>query len=180
MQYWVSMLLSIGRRRAQEGLVDLLQECHLRIRTFLRSAERLAAGDRVNHEAAAAVATDIHRYFSGAFPLHLADEDETIAPRLREARAETRAALTTMSDDHVVQAPCIHDLVAVCDDISAGGWSDRTAARLASATTALAGPLEAHLELEERVIFPAIAALPAEVQAEIVLEMRARREQAWR
>ena len=46
---------------------------------------------------------------------------------------------------------------------------------LAAAAAALAALFAAHLALEERAIFPAIAALPAEVQATIRAEMLARR-----
>ena len=46
---------------------------------------------------------------------------------------------------------------------------------LAAAAAALAALFAAHLALEERAIFPAIAALPAESQATIRAEMLARR-----
>ena len=48
-------------------------------------------------------------------------------------------------------------------------------ARLAAAAAALAALFADHLALEERTIFPAIAALPADVQATIRAEMLARR-----
>lgn len=176
-----SMLVSIGRRPASEGLVDLLGECHHRIRTFLRSAERLAiAGDRIGEDTIAA-ASDIHRYFSSAFPLHLADEDESIAPRLRDKNAEIDRALATMSadhQDHGSDVRCLVDVAFELRELRTG--RERSSARLATVTATLAKALEPHLELEERVLFPAIRALAAPVQLVIVSEMRARREHVIR
>ncbi len=180
MQFSNAMLVSLGRRHAPEGLVELLQECHLRIRSFLRAADRLSTADRSGPDAAAAVAADIHRYFCSAFPLHLADEDESLAPRLCGASPEVDSALATMSADHEAHIADVRRLVQVCGDIQAGEWSPRVAARLAAVMSVLAGDLGAHLELEERVIFPAIATLQTEVQAEILAEMRARREHVRR
>jgi hypothetical protein len=48
-------------------------------------------------------------------------------------------------------------------------------AALGQATGALRAAFEEHLEAEERAIFPAVRALPAPVQAQILVELRARR-----
>ncbi len=81
------------------------------------------------------MAADIHRYFSSAFPLHLADEDESLALRLRGASQEVDAALATMSADHEAHISDVRRLVQVCGgDIQAGEWSQRTAALLAVVT----------------------------------------------
>jgi iron-sulfur cluster repair protein YtfE (RIC family) len=161
------MFFSIGRRRAPQGLVGLLDECHLRVRTFLGAAERLAAAvDRIGDDAAATVARDIHRYFADAFPLHLADEDNSIAPRLRGERAEVDRALVTMSADHQAHGADVRELVEICGELKAGrAWSQRASARLAVVTAALAVALEVHLEFEERLLFPAIKTLGAPVSS---------------
>lgn len=173
------MLVSIGRRPASEGLVDLLGECHHRIRTFLRSAERLASASDPIGEDAITAARDIHRYFSSAFPLHLADEDESIAPRLRGSTAEIDRALATMSADHQAHGADVRCLVEMAFELRETG-REPSLARLATVTATLGLALEAHLELEERVLFPAIRALDVPVQLVIVSEMRARREHAIR
>jgi hypothetical protein len=136
------MLFTIGRRETGEDAVDLLLACHARIRHFLALA--LRAGD--DAEAIAAV----RRYFTEALPLHIADEDELLAPRVH---------VGDMSDEHRAHAA----LVA------------RLAAGEMAAAVELAPLLLAHLDAEERDVFPLVRALPASERAEILAGMRARR-----
>lgn len=70
--------------RIQEDAVTLLLACHDRIRHFTDIAERLAQNPgspaRDRQDAAGAVL----RYYQVALPLHEADENESIYPRLHE------------------------------------------------------------------------------------------------
>lgn len=174
-----SMLLQIGQRRAPQGLVDLLLECHVRIRRFLGSAQRLATTAGLGGDELRTAAAEIRRYFVLSFPLHLADEDETIAPRLAGTSVDVDTALVQMSGDHVAHAALVGSLIDLCAAIERDpGQRDALCARLAQVAATLTAELEPHLELEERVIFRALAALAAPEQDSLHLAMRARRERA--
>ncbi len=170
------MLLQIGRRQHDPDLVELLAECHERIRRFLDLAHRLTTTPGLQPDDIASVASQVHRYFTGAFALHMADEDELLLPRLRGRDPALDAALERMEADHVEHADHLERLVALCDELARD--PRRLAARanaLAETVDALTLGLEAHLGLEELVIFPRLAMLTAVERASIRREMRARR-----
>jgi iron-sulfur cluster repair protein YtfE (RIC family) len=156
------MLVKIGARTQEQTVVDLLTECHGRIRRFLSLAQRLA-------EAApgevADLAGQVRRYFSEAFPLHVADEEELLAPALAGASAEVDQALAEMHREHGAHEAAVARLVAA-----------REVPELVVAACALAALVEPHLAREESVIFPALAALPAAQSDAIRRRMRDRRD----
>ena len=163
------MLFQLGSRPAVGEVVevgDLLIACHARIRHFLDLAARLAT-TAVTATEARETARQIRRYFTEAFPLHMADEEELILPRLAGESAGLDEALATMHADHEHHAALVARLV---DCLAA------PAPLLAEAAGALHAVLEPHLALEERTIFPALAVLPAAGLAAIKAEMRKRRE----
>src|SRR4051812_30710357 len=87
------MLKQIGERRpAGEPLLAALLDCHSRIRRFSTLAIRLAEADAPPNEIAETAAA-VHRYFTVALPLHAADEDLSIAPRLAVVAPELRELL---------------------------------------------------------------------------------------
>ena len=166
------MLLSIGRRPHEPDLVDLLSDCHDRIRSFLDLAHRVATTPGL---AAADIRTaghQIYRYFTEAFPLHVADEEHSILPRLRGRDEGLDAALARMEDDHREHADLVERLVALCDLTMR---DPRQLAALDETACALSLALEAHLSLEELVIFPALDDLSQIELAAIRAEMRGRR-----
>lgn len=171
-------MLSIGRskRATGDGLIDLLLDCHRRIRRFLMLAELLAAAKSSSDEDVRNTAEQVHRYFAEALPLHIADEDHSILPRLVQAKPELAAALDQMHSEHHSHAAHIDALVEICailkDD--PGRLADHQG-RLTGITEVLVRELHAHLAHEEEVIFPALAELPADQQDTIVAELRARR-----
>lgn len=157
--------------------MDLLAACHRRIRHHVVLARRLVehGADRPLAEVRE-TAGAICRYFTVAFPLHLEDEDATIAPRLRSAGGEVADALATMIKDHGDHQPAVDRFVALCREIEER--PEQLAALrdvLSRATEHLATELATHLELEERVVFPALRALPAEQRDHMLGELRARR-----
>ncbi|MCC6644045.1 MAG: hemerythrin domain-containing protein [Polyangiaceae bacterium] len=175
------MLHTIKRKASptrELGPVELLLECHQRIRTFTALAARLAgAADRPHHEVSTAAA-QVHRYFTVALPLHEADEEESITPLLlSEPGGEAvAAATTTMADEH----RAAHELLGALEP----GWARlaedprelaRLAPALASTTDALAALFVRHLAREETEIFPRIAALTEEQRRALVTAMRTRR-----
>jgi hypothetical protein len=168
-------MLQIGSsNHSPEGPAGLLLACHGRIRSFTELAARLAGPEAADDAAIADAAARVHRYHAVALPLHQADEEESIEPRLLRAAPETSPLLEQMRHGHVE----IEALV--------GGLLPRWK-RIAS-TPSLRGELEtgrdvqrlqllwgAHLALEEERIFPALSRLAADDLAAILGEMRARR-----
>jgi hemerythrin-like domain-containing protein len=166
----IAMLHSIGKRPEpkSEELVDLLLACHSRIRSFLDLA--IAVGERTDapeDEAVDAVAR-VRRYFADALPLHVADEEESVLPRLYGRSAALDAALDRMCVEHDEHLPPLRRLLALCDG--------NARVELGRAALALRAVLEPHLREEESVVFGAIRELlSAEERRAIVEELRARR-----
>ena len=62
--------------------VDLLLACHMRIRHFGQLASALPGAQEAGAADVIDAAQRLHRYFTVALPLHVADEDESVRPRL--------------------------------------------------------------------------------------------------
>ncbi len=171
------MLVQLGQRSNSGDVVDLLSECHGRIRHFLELASRLAATPEVEPVVVQATAGQVRRYFAEAFPLHLSDEDELIAPRLRGRSSRIDDALARLHADHVAHEPLVGAVIEVCTALRREPRRlDARAAELAAAAAALRSALEPHLLLEEREIFPALRTLPAQEREAIKRGMRDRRD----
>lgn len=170
------MLVSLGAKKPAEDVAGMLRDCHDRIRRFTALAGRLAApGDAPAAEVAEAAGRVLH-YFEKGLPLHAEDEDLSLRPRLAEANPELAGLLSAMTDEHreideaiAVGLPAWRILTS---DPSRAG---ELAPVLAEAASRLDRLFAIHLPPEEERIFPAVARLPAEVQAAIREEMRARR-----
>lgn len=170
------MLHTIGARSSTAALNDLLAACHTRIRENLALAKRIAAETDHPLEEIREAAQKVRRYFALAFPLHVEDEELTIAPRLAKLGADIGVALTTVSDEHEAHRPLIEWLVSLLDRIVSEPQQLAKLQGMLAQTVNILGPLlEVHLEIEERVVFPALRKLGASDQAEIVAAMRARR-----
>lgn len=164
--------------RAGEGPVDLLLACHDRIRGFGDLAARLAASPPAPEDRVADAALLVLRYFTLAFPHHHADEEESVVPRLRKVEdASLEAALDALGAQHAAILEALPRLVSrwrvIAEDPAA---LVDLAPDLRDLTARLRDLLDVHLELEERVVFPAIQERlgPAD-RDRIVQEMRARR-----
>lgn len=170
------MLHSIGKKPSADDLVDLLAECHVRIRTF--GALAVALGEREDAPEADVLdgCARVRRYFVEALPLHVRDEEDSVTPRLAGRAAEVDAALAQMRAEHDAHAAPLSAMLAALSEVERcpGGVAERAALR--DAARALVSVFEPHLAAEERVIFPALRALvPAAEQAAAVVELRARR-----
>jgi iron-sulfur cluster repair protein YtfE (RIC family) len=173
------MLVQIRKATAAGDVVDLLLECHGRIRTFLKLASDLAANRGVPADEVRTVAAQIQRYFSEALPMHVADEQELILPKLASWSPEIDGALAQMVDDHVAHTPCVDRLTALCAVLTSDPRQlAALAPDLADVAEELTSELTRHLEIEEEVIFPALRRLTAEQREEIVIAMRERRARA--
>jgi iron-sulfur cluster repair protein YtfE (RIC family) len=171
-------LHSIGLRprQVEREPAALLLECHQRIRDFCSLARRLTepgTPDDITAEAARRV----HRYFTEALPLHAADEDETLEPRLRGRSIELDAALDRMSREHQAHQPLIARLCELTSVLAAAPAElANIAAELSTVALQLEDELLDHIEHEERTIIPAIAEyLPPRTRQSIVAQFAARR-----
>ena len=171
------MIIRLGERRAGGGdVVDLLLECHGRIRRFTEVARRLGAAGADPAEQVREAAAQVRRYFREALPLHVADEDETIAPALAGRDPGVDAALAAMGAEHVEHGPALERVVELCGAVAQDPRAiSELGAELAVAAAALDALFEPHLAVEERTIFPAIAALPAPEREALLAAVRARR-----
>lgn len=84
------MLTHLSKHRATgpEDLVDLLGECHERIRRFVAMARQAGSRQGVPADQIAQACIHVERYFTQALPLHVADEEQSIEPRLPWAVAD--------------------------------------------------------------------------------------------
>jgi iron-sulfur cluster repair protein YtfE (RIC family) len=166
-----------------EDAVDLLVSCHQRIRHFTGVAVKLAHAHGGAPEEVAKAAAGVHRYYSVSLPLHEADEEQTLQPRLRAVADERlRHALAAMGDQHQAIDELLERLLPLLlltrnnpDTLASVGGE------LCSITTALEELFRAHLQLEEEVIFPAVRQeLPESAREEMMQEMRERRKTGFR
>jgi hemerythrin-like domain-containing protein len=171
------MLTRLGRPAAPGDAVDLLLECHQRIRSFLALARRIAEARDADASEIGEAATRVRRYFSEALPLHARDEEDSILPRLQGRDAAVDAALAAMTREHLEHEHPLGMLLAGCQALSNDpGRRAELVPSIASATADLERHFAGHLQAEEAVIFPAVRRLldPA-ADREVVREIRARR-----
>ena len=171
------MLTRLGKPPAPGDAVDLLLECHRRIRDFLGLAGRLAEAAVEPAEAVADAASRVHRYVTLALPLHAQDEERSIAPRLQGREPALDAELEVMVREHREHEPPLLVLVEACERLARDpGRRAGLAEVVRHATGNLARHFAAHLAREEEVVFPAVRRLlDATADAAVVQEIRLRR-----
>jgi len=119
---------------------------------------------------------DVERYFVEALPLHVADEEESIEPRLRRLSKPVDDALDAMARQHQQHVPRLEALIRATAAVRCEPRDDMARCELEATALMLETEFEAHLALEESVIFPAIREhLSAELQRTIIHELRERR-----
>ncbi len=169
-------MLHIGSPRPAEGIVDLLLDCHARIRSFSDLAVRLGEAVGPSPAEVADAAAQVRRYFVEALPLHARDEEDSVLPRLAGRDPGVDAALVAMHRDHAGHGRFLDPVLAVCAALAAAPERHaELAPALADAARLLRAHLEAHLASEEATIFPAIARVPEDERRRMVDELRARR-----
>jgi iron-sulfur cluster repair protein YtfE (RIC family) len=176
------MQTHIGTQAIVDDAVGLLLESHGRIRAFTELTARLASAEGASEAEIAEVAVIVRRYFAEAFPLHAQDEEESLLPRLAGRDRQVDAALVTMHREHTSQAGGIAHLVELCAELAASpGRHAALAPELGEVAAQLRAHLATHLAREEEVVFPAMLALVGDgARAEIVRELRARRDHSSR
>lgn len=172
------MLVTIGgTSKAGGDLVDLLLDCHVRIRTFVALAESTGTSAIATAPEVIAACLRVERYFTEALPLHVRDEEESLLPRLRGALPAVDQALADMHRQHQEHTSGLEALLAASCAVRAAPQDRDLRSALGSVAAALRAEFELHLVAEETVIFPAVrSALPAAAQTAILEELRARLE----
>jgi hemerythrin-like domain-containing protein len=159
-----------------EDAISLLLGCHQRIRHFTEVALRLARNPEAPASDRADAARSVLRYFQVALPLHEADENESIYPRLRRklrpgALAEANEAMVRQ---HTEIDAVIAELIPQWQSVAA---SSSPSPELLSITRHLQELWDAHLSLEEEHVVPALRQhLTADDLKSIRDEMSARRQ----
>jgi iron-sulfur cluster repair protein YtfE (RIC family) len=171
------MFVSIGqKRRAPAGLIELLLECHGRIRSFVGLARQLGSSSGVPPSELSEGCLRCERYFTEALPLHVLDEEESLLPRLQGLRPELDAALERMHREHLAHDALVAALLGACRALREHPTDPVHRDALARAATQLSAEFDEHLAREEELIFPAVRTLlspPA--QTEAMNELRSRR-----
>ena len=171
------MLVTFGARRRDPDGVDLLIECHGRIRRHLVMARRLAEATGHPAKDIRETAAQVRRYFTEALPLHMQDEEENVLELLAGRSSAVDDALARMAADHLDHEPKVERLVALCGELEHDpGRLDALAVDLRIVVTFLEPAFLAHLELEERTLFSALRTLPQRHRDALAAAMRARRE----
>jgi len=159
--------------------LQLLSDCHRRIEHFLGVLTRV--GESVNgilsQEQADALTVSL-RYFREAAPKHVADEEESLFPRLREAgAAEALEGLDRLESDHD-QADQLHRTAErIGNEWLEGRVNDSEVAEFKLTISELVSLYTSHIALEDLVIFPAAERLlTSAAKAMIGTEIATRRE----
>jgi iron-sulfur cluster repair protein YtfE (RIC family) len=177
----MTMLQILGASQAgspSEGAAELLLGCHQRIRTFTELAARLASHEPASDADVADAARRVHRYHAVALPLHQADEEQSVAPRLEPLVApEIRYALAGMRRQHLELDETLATLLPIWDRLATEpGMRRQLAAPMAKGVARMKELWAHHLSVEEDLIFPELKRVLGAAQlAAIAGEMRARR-----
>lgn len=154
--------------------IGVLRACHRRMERQLATLGRLCRHLPENHADADArtAAAAIMRYFDTAAVNHHADEEVTLLPRLRSARADLDALCREIERDHVALSERWFRLRPRLAAIAVG----RSGYLPVHDVDAFCAGYVAHIGKEELALLPAAEkALDAATLAEIGEEMAARR-----
>lgn len=172
------MLIGKGPRVVSENLVDLLLECHQRIRSFSALAREVSEQSNYDSEEVTNACLSVTRYFTQALPLHVDDEEQSILPRLIGRLPRLDDALALMQAQHAQHQGPLGRMLAICTELAApSARASELATELRPLAQIVERELGEHLELEESIIFPGISQYLTDTeQAMVVRELRARRQ----
>ncbi len=160
----------------------LLSDCHRRIEMFLGVLEAVAAViDRPASEETRRAMESALRYFAEAAPKHIADEEVSLFPRLRQIQhAEVQASFSQLekleeehrwADDLHVEVESLgrRYLLTSC-------LSGTEVEKYRNSVTSLVFMYKRHIKIEDSTVFPLAARLlPHAEKMAIAEEMRRRR-----
>jgi len=163
----------------EENAIEALIGCHDRIRHFSAMAVRLADATNEDGNQVSEAAKAVHRYFTVALPLHEADENISIDPRIQASVPAT--ALADASAEMVQQHKEINALLKALIPLWEEVGTDPNrlpthASQLKTDSERLVQLFDVHLTLEDQTVFPLMVKhLSAEDMDAIRTEMRERR-----
>ena len=179
------MLVPLRFQPAIDGPRDafhLLLDCHERIRTFTDLAVRLVRLKEIPPRELVEAVGRVERYFTVGLPLHVLDEDLSLAPRLREASPppEVLSVLDELTRQHREIDAQIELLLPHWRLLRESPERHRELApRLLPESERLAALMAQHLLLEEREVLPLARERLSSTHVEaLAAEIRARRGQA--
>jgi hemerythrin-like domain-containing protein len=160
--------------------IEMLFECHKRVRNSLDLLQKICAHLKTTGGNAHTVraASDVLRYFDIAAPLHHQDEELHVFPPLRESHvvaiqtyvARVQAEHVRMDDQWSALRTFLN---ALTSDTRSVEWSQAFEEQVRSFRTLY---ME-HLDIEEQLLFPALAMRVSAEDLEIMgLEMQQRRK----
>lgn len=136
-------------------VVEVLLEAHIEFRQQLAQADSLARGNAT--PCARETAELLSDYFEWMLPLHCADEDRSLAPRLKGRHPVLDDALRQMERQHVTFDAPLARLRLLCRMIARDvNRLHGLRFELAAAAEDVRACLTEHLALEESLIFPAL------------------------
>ena len=163
--------------------ITMLHDCHRRIESFLDALvtiSRLQRGGALDERHRSALSTAL-RYFDQGAPLHTADEEESLFPRLRNSTAEEAMlvgeCLSQLEVEHREKEwghRIVHRLGTTW--LEEGSLSMEDAQRLVNELERLDHTYRRHIRSEEDQVFPVASnVLPQEDLRAMGIEMKARR-----
>lgn len=160
-----------------EDAASMLLGCHQRIRHFTEVALRLAEDPQASAIERSNAAKSVFRYYTEALPLHEADENDSLHPRLKQVLPEgvLAEANKSMVQQHTEIDALVASLIPLWDELQKNPASQDP--NLLSQTERLQQLWTSHLQLEEEQVIPAMRQfLSAADMRAIEAEMRARRK----
>lgn len=179
------MTISIGQRPDSNFTdpIGMLVDCHRRIEKFLDvllTFARQAQGNPFTNEQRHAIETAL-RYFREAAPKHVADEEDSLFPRLRGSQhREVKAMLSDLDELHSDHLTVVENHSAVEEVfrrwLTDGLLPSPDHAALVSLLHSLRETYARHIKQEETQLFPHVARIltPTDLKA-VGLEMAKRR-----
>ena len=171
-----TMLHAIGRRSRAGDVVDMLADCHARIRSFADLAIAVSERSDAPEDEVVAACARVERYFGEALPLHVRDEEESMLPRLVGRTPVIDAALERMHEEHGAHVELLERLLSCSAALRAAPHDVAARAALRAVACPLRSAFEPHLQAEEAILFPALRALLSADERQAILgELRHRR-----
>ena len=160
----------------------LMSDCHRRIEMFLNALKTAATfhGRKLSEDERRGLEGAL-RYFREAAPKHNADEEESLFPRLRKIDDEglhsALAEVARLESEHRWAAPLHEEVDSLGRKwLSDGELSREKAEKFESAMDQLDSMYRAHIDYEDRVLFPlALRVLPHNDLQQVAYEMAKRR-----
>lgn len=176
----LNQINTISAANASHEAITRLMSCHQKIRHFTGIAVRLAHSQGASPADIVDASDGLFRYFSIALPLHEADENLSVHPRLRRTAPEGELAgpaADAMIDQHLAIDELVERLIPLWVLTRSNPEKlPEVAGEMCQISARLREIFDVHLKLEEETIFPALQKyLTSQELGDIVREMQERR-----